>query len=99
MRDQIIIAIAICLENTEYIKNSASVNNTQVYDIIHNDASIKASLTVLLLGRALSPYDIENILNNLEYCDRVATLININKKEKIQLYGPKDGNITQTTLY
>ena len=42
MRDQIIIALTICLEKTEEIKTSVNINKLQVYDIINNNAEIKA---------------------------------------------------------
>ena len=98
MRDQIIIALTICLEKTEEIKTSVNINKLQVYDIINNNADIKAVIIKTLLARALTPYDIEAILKDMDYCECVATMININKKEKIQYYGPKDGS-GQTTLY
>lgn len=90
MNKQDIITVGICLEKLEEIKTTGHITKTQVYDIIHNKADVKAQIIKSLLGRALSPYDIDKKINDLEFCDQVAIMLNICRKENVVLYGARE---------
>ena len=90
MSKQDIITVGICLEKLEEVKTSGHITKTQVYDIIHNKADVKAQIIKSLLGRAMTPYDIDSRINDLGFCEQVAVMLNICRRENVVLYGGRE---------